>query len=120
MIIILVANIILKGHKLCQDLSTTRYNRTEYVYVVKLLADLVISYILLFFLSSLAKRNASKADIQTSECAAYHQVRHHRDNTTNEESRATDTAQQNPVYENAQPKPAERPADHVYELISHV
>ena len=114
-IVILVAILIQKGRKL----STTRYNHTEHVHVIKPLANLVISYLLLSF-SSLAKRKASKDDIQTSECAAYHPVRHHRVSTTNEVSHATDTTHQNPVYENAQPKPVERPADHIYEVISRV
>lgn len=91
-IIILVVNLILKGRKHCQDSSTT----------------------------SLAQHNASKDDIQTFECAAYHQVMCRHDNTTDEESHATDPPQQNSVYENMQPKPVESPADHVYAVISQV
>lgn len=88
---------MLKGRKHCQDSSTTRKNHTD-----------------------LAQHNASKDDIQTFECAAYQQVMCRHDNTTDEESRATNTPQQNSVYDNVQPKPVESPADHVYAVISQV
>ena len=66
-------------------------------------------------ISSLAKHKTSKEDIQTSECAAYHQVIRH--SATDEQPQATDIAEQNPVYENAHPETVESP---VYEVISQV
>ena len=73
--------------------------------------------------SSLAKHKASKDDIQTSECVAYHQVIRHLGSASGcrgEQTHATDIAEQNPVYENAQPETVESPTDHVYEVISQV
>ena len=71
---------------------------------------------------SLAKHNAaSKDNIQTSDCVAYHQVICHLGSRcSGEQSHATDITQHNPVYENALPKTVEAPTDHVYEVVSQV
>jgi hypothetical protein len=97
-IAILVASIIFKRYKHREELAATNH-------------------------TSLSKHKASKDDIRTSECVTYHQVKHRLDSGTGcsgEQPRATEPAQQNPIYENLRPTTSENPTDHVYEIISRV